>query len=637
MAARELLAVLAVVLALLSYSLALPVSGGEREPAPFDDTLQLGLTSAAVQEARERGVSVPRVQAYYSGFEYAVGYYGVEAFLEERARTGHERQFGSAVELFVSDYAGTNVSLTDAGYLKPTRFVGFEPASETVVVVGSRARSPGGPVAVPFSDESAAAAFADEYGGSVVPWSEVAERVDAERRLTTERFRSAVANASGWADERVADARTLRDRPTSVVVGEDAPTLEAAVAAAPPNTTVELPAGTYETGGVTVNKSITVSGVGPETRVVGDGNGTVFALAAPRAGLTDLHVAGVGDVGSRRSQLNDSELDVNWSRSIELAYGRGDAAVKLFDASESLVSGVTVETGASGVIVLESAGAVVRDVRVNGTDDPLQGFMGVVAMYDRIVVEDSEFVGGRDGVYTHRADGVVVRDNVFRGQRFGVHEMYTSDALVRNNTASGVRTGVIVMTRPTGNLVVDNVVRDAEVGISTAGATSYYAGNVLADNGHGIDVLGYRSLVERNTIVGNDVGLRGEASLPTNLVTANDVVDNEKPVETDLGALRVWTVDGAGNYWGAMPADDRDGDGSYDRAFRPTGGVDAHIHDAPGAYTLARSPAVAVLREVQSTVPGLREAGVVDTAPRVTPARPDVLAAVRGNETEVAA
>ncbi|MXR21707.1 right-handed parallel beta-helix repeat-containing protein [Halobacterium bonnevillei] len=641
MLGRSLIVAVVVVLLVLSGSLVVPIeSTSHLDPAPFEDTFRLGLTGAAVQEADQRGLSIPRVEVFYSNYEYVVGFNGVESFVAEQARTGHQRQFGRPVAVFVTDFADANASLTDEGYLTATRYTGFTPADDTFVVVDSRARLPSGPVAVPFSDREAAGAFAEEYDGRVVPWAAVSEHVDAESPLTRDRFRSTVQNRSAWADAASASARDLRDRPTSVVVGEDAPTLGAAVEAAAPNTTIEVPAGTYRTDNVTVDKPVTIAGAGPDTTIRGDGNGTVVRLDASRVALVDLAIDGVGDVGSRRAELNASELeDLEWSENVELAYGQGDAAVKLRDANRSLVSGVHIETPASGVIVLNSSGTTIRDVDVTVTEGTRDGFMGLVSMYDPIVVEDSRFEGGRDAVYTHRADDVVVRDNAFRDGRFGVHLMYTSGALIRNNTAREEGAGIIVMTRPTGNMVVGNDVRASGVGVSTAGSHSYYAENVLAGNVRGLDVIGYQSLVERNTVVDNDVGLRATSGLPTNLVTDNDVVDNDDLVRSGLGPLRVWTAQDEGNYWGPMPATDADADGYYERSFRPTGAVDARLYDAPGAWTLARSPAIELIRGVQDTVPGLRSTGVLDTSPRVTPARPDVLAAVRAarNTTEATA
>ncbi|AGN00689.1 copper-binding protein [Salinarchaeum sp. Harcht-Bsk1] len=617
------------VLVLLSFSLVVPIGGSQPpDAAAFGDTFELGLTDTTVREAEERGYAIPRVQVYYSGYQYVVGFNGLEAFVAEQDRTGHSRQFGRPVEIFVTDFGNANPSLTDDGFLQTEDTPNFVSATGTHVVVDSEARLPSGPVAVPFDDRDAAEQFADQYGGRVIDWEDLPDHVSPQQALTRERFQRDVRERSAWANASSRDAEQLRDRPTSIVVGEDVPTLEAAVGAAPSNTTIELPAGTYETDGLVVNRSVTIEGQGAATQLHGDGNGSVLAFTAPRTGLVNLSIDGVGPVGSRGTTVNGSEPeDIGWSERIELAYGRGDAAVKLVDANGSLVADVRIESPSSGVIVTDSAGATLRGLNVTITRGVDDGFMGVVGMYDPIVVEDSRFRGGRDGVYTHRADGIVVRDSEFRDGRFGVHEMYTSNALVTNNTARNVQIGVIVMTHPVGNLIVGNDVRSSRVGISTAGSNAYYAENVLVDNERGIDVLGYQSLIERNTIVRNGAGFRTSLGPPTNLVTANDVVANEQASSSSQGVLRVWTVRGAGNFWGPMPSADDDGDGHYDRTFRPTGSVDGQIHDANGAWTLARSPAFQLVRSVQDNVPGLRSGGVVDTAPRTAPARPDVLAA----------
>jgi nitrous oxidase accessory protein NosD len=210
------------------------------------------------------------------------------------------------------------------------------------------------------------------------------------------------------------------------------------------------------------------------------------------------------------------------------------------------------------------------------------------------------------------------------GMRFGVHEMYTSDALVANNTVSDTMTAIIVMTRPEGNAIVGNHATDSDIGISVVGSTSYVADNVVTDNDFGISIASRRTLYERNTVVDNAVGLRSDTLLPTNWVTGNDVVDNARAVDPASGPTRIWTVEGRGNYWGELPATDRDGDGTYDRAYRPTGMVDAHVETAAGR-TLARSPTVSLLRGFQSLVPGLRAGGVVDTDPRTEPAEPNRL------------
>ncbi|QZX99079.1 NosD domain-containing protein [Halobaculum rubrum] len=632
MYARTAVVAVALSALVLGSSFAVPIGAGNSvDPVPFDDTVSLGMTSTTLRAADADGVTLPKVEAFYAEYEYVIGYYGIESYLAEHRRTGHDRQFGQPLAVFVTDYAGTNVSLTDRGYPVVDADPSFVRAEDTYVVVGSDARTATGSLAMPFSDRGTASSFAERYGGEVVPWERVDEAVDASSPITRERYEATVDERTQWADRAVDAARSLRDRPVSVTVGEEEPTLRAALAAAPPNTTIRLPPGEYAVDEVAVNTSVTISGAGAATHIRGDGNGSVLHVNASRVAVTDLRISGVGSVGSPERSVNASS---DWSSSVELAYGRGDAAIRLDGADGALVENVVIDTPASGVITRAADGAVVRNITLRGAATPDEGFMGVVAMYEPIVVENSSFTGGRDAVYTHRAHGTVVRHNELADGRFGVHLMYTSRTLVANNEIRNESVGVIIMTRPTGNLVVGNHVSATRTGISTVGSDSYYAENVLTDNKWGMTVSGTGSLYTRNTIVDNTYGLRGSSLLPTNHVTHNDVIGNDHPVDSDLGALRVWTVADEGNYWGALPGEDRDGDGALDRPYRPTGPIDGRLHSTPGAWTLARSPAVTLTRGLGSSVPGLRATGVVDTAPLTAPVRPAAITAARTNGSD---
>lgn len=633
---KPLLAVLLGVLLASSAAFAVDAGGGSPDPVAFDDTVKMGMTAAATAEARERGLEIPRAQAFYGRYRYAVGYYGVASLVDELDRDGHDRQFGEPLAVYVTDYAAARLEVTDEGYLRvpdaPEAAVGWVAAKEAYFVAGSDARTPAGSAVVPFSSRDAAKAFAGEHGGDIRHWESIRTTSFGTGGATREAFRSAVRERHDWADRRAAAARQRLDRPVSVVVGEDADTLPAAVAAAPPNTTVAVPSGTYDAN-LTVDKPLTLRGAGPATHLRGDGTGTPITVTAPRVAIADLRISGVGDTNSRQN-VSTNETD-GWDRRIQVGYGYGDAAVALDGANGSLVSDVAVETPANGVVLRWSPGSVVDNVTVEGAETADDGFMGALAMRSRVVVQNSTFAGGRDGVYAHRSDGLVVRNNRMdgrRGMRFGVHEMYTSDALVANNTVRAAREGVVVMTRPTGSLVVGNDVRDSGVGVNVGGHTSYVAGNVVADNGVGIKAPSETSLYERNVVARNDVGFRAASIIPTNRVVANDFAANDRYVSASLGPLRVWTADGRGNYWAGAPGADADGDGTLDRAFQPTGPIDGRADRVAGATTLGRSPAASALRALQGVAPGLRPTGVVDEAPLADPVRPAALAAL--NETQ---
>ena len=622
---------MALVFVLASVSFVVPAAGTV-SPASFDDTVKTGGTAVDIRLSEVEGFEVPVAQVHFSRYRYVIGYYDVTTAAADIASPESTRQFGDPLAVFVSDYATVTPLVDDDGYLRTqhNREPGWVRASEASFVVDSGARVPSGPIVVPFSDADAAQSFAGEYGGEVIDWQTLRDRSENPLDARIAAFERSVADHHEWANQTVAASDALFDRPVSTVVGEDAPTIEAAIESAPADTAVYVPAGTYSVDTVELNRSITLVGAGSETRLVGDGNGSVVHVRADRAAVSNLSISGVGDVGTRRLEATNESVD--WDTRVQLAYGRGDAGVVLDGANGSAVRGVRIDTNASGLIVRESADSVLANVTVQGAAKASDGFMGAVLIGERSVVEHSTFLDGRDGVYTHRADGSVIRDNRMEGGRYGVHEMYTSDALVADNVVRDERIGVIIMTRPVGNLVVGNDVRDSGLGFIPAGSETYVAGNVFADNEFGMTVTGDRQVFTRNVVVRNEIGVHGSSTFPTNVVIRNDIVDNDQHVESKLGPMRTWTRDGEGNYWGDLPLEDADGDGAYDRAFQPSGPVDAELGRHPVALPLSRSPMMDALRRARDEVAGLRGSGVVDAAPRTTPVRPDALAAL--DETE---
>jgi nitrous oxidase accessory protein NosD/nitrous oxide reductase accessory protein NosL len=634
-AVRVVAAVLLGVLVVSSGAFALgPTAGDQLRPVPFDRTLSTGMTYVDVNRAETEDFHIPRAEVYFSQYRFVVGYYGVETAAGELASPETRAGFGEPLAVFVSDFSTVTPVLTAEGYLTTERgrAVGWTRAEDAAFVVGSAARAPSRELAVSFSDRADAESFRERYGGRVVDWETLQRTAENPLDRRRERFESRVAADHAWADGVATDARTLLDRPTSVVVGADAPTLAAALETAPPNTTIRLPAGVYNVTNLSVEKPVTLVGAGNATVLRGNGTDSVLTLRHARVAVSSLRIDGVGPNGTQRRPHGENLTQEDWSRVVEFAYGQGDAGVVMHRANGSVVHDVTVDTPASGVIVRFSDRAAVLDSRVEGTDDPREGFMGVVLMQSRALVEGTTFVGGRDAVYTHRADGFVVRDNHMTGGRYGVHFMYTSRGTVADNTIRDTRAGVIIMTRPVENVVVGNDIRDSEYGFIPVGSDSYYARNVLVDNGHGLSVSGHRSVYEENVVAGNDVGVRATTLFPTNWVVRNDFVDNDLQVETGRGPLRTWSRSGEGNYWGDLPIPDADGDGSLDRPYRPTGPVDGALREQPAAWTVSQAPSAVALRATGTDLSGLRSAGVVDQSPRASPVNPVVVANVTDGE-----
>jgi len=574
-------------------------------PAAYDDVVELGLSSET--DALMAGSArVPRTQVFYSQLQYVVGYNGVESFAATLDDGRTERQFGYPIAAYVETFDGARPGTIETGLFAAESAGEWTPAAEATYVVGSDARSPAGETVVPFRERGAAEAFAADHGGRAVDWETVRSRsFDTDSAATV---RAMAPERWAGADGRIAAAERRADRPVSVVVGEDAPTIEAAVAAAPANTTVVVPPGTYEET-LTVNESVTIAG--EDAQISGDGDGSVITVRAPDVALTGLAVDGSGGQtrdpeAAREGRADDGGVNGSddgevWDTNIQLGYGHGDAGIRAIGAPGLVVDDVTVEANASGLLLREGSHAVVRDLRVDGADSWQDGFMGIAGMGSRVTVTDSAFEGGRDGIYLHRADGSVVRNSTFTDNRYRTHLMYTGDALIADNAfRNELFGGITVMTRPSATRSSATT-----CGTPARGAGVWYP-----------DVRRVQHARRQRTRLLDQLARVAVRAQRGREQRAGRTSDHGRPVEPDrrerlrrqrgprdrrggrapgLGRRRPRELLGGANVGVHEPGE---------RAYRPTAPVDAALHREVAAVAVRESPAVALLDRLRGPFPG---------------------------------
>ena len=607
------------------------------DPVKYDDTVELGLSTETDSLMSDSG-RIPRVQVFYSQLQYVIGYNGVESFVDRLDDGYTERRFGYPLVAYVETFDGTEPETTETGLFTAaeSRPSSWTSAEEAVYVIDSEARTPAGETVIPFSSRDAATAFTGSHGGEIVDWAELRTRsfdVDSgavARAMAPERWKVA--------DRRITAAERTADRPVSVTVGEDAETISAAVDAAPPNTTVVVPSGSYEER-INVTKPITIAGA--DAHVSGGGNGSVITVRAPNVTITGLTIDDTGnrtrdpEAAQRRAkeaaQGNETE---SWDTNIQLGYGYGDAGIRGLGSPGLFIDDVTIDTSASGVLLRDGSDSVLRDIEVNGTAEWDDGFMGITGMESRVTVTNGTFTNGRDGIYLHRADGSIVRNSTFRENRYGVHLMYTGDALIADNSfRDEIFAGITVMTRPARNAIVGNDVRGSAAGIQSSGTLTYIGYNTLAHNDLGFSTSSRGSLYEHNVVVENEEGARATTVVPASRVVANDFVENDRHAGAGAGPLRVWADGDRGNYWEGANAGLHD---PGERAYRPTSPIDAALHREPAVVALRESPVNELLERLRGTVAGARSGSIIDPAPAPEPYAPDrVAAAADPNGTAV--
>ncbi len=181
--------------------------------------------------------------------------------------------------------------------------------------------------------------------------------------------------------------------------------VQAAIDSAPAGATLELGPGTHS-GPLRVHKTLTVAGEGAE-------------IAAPLEADAALHVTAPGTV----------------------------------------IEGLRVTGGWTGIDVDDAAGTVVRDVEVAGSDA-----QGIRVYKASAVVEDVSVADLEDehaqGIEVLSAPDVVVRDSAVTGSKIGIVG-HLSDTVFEGNTVTGTSlAGVMIREMGTG-IARDNVVRDA--------------------------------------------------------------------------------------------------------------------------------------------------------------------------------
>lgn len=392
------------------------------------------------------------------------------------------------------------------------------------------------------------------------------------------------------------------------VDGERYDSVGAALDAADAGDTVHLRGRFDETVTVTT-PNVTLAGAGPDrTLLHGPGEGDVLTVDAP-----DVTVRGL------------------WVRNAGFAASDNDAAV-LIDADSVTFRDGRVTRTTFGVWV--NGSSTVRLV-----DNTIVGRESVTPLTDRgngiqlwyahdAYVADNRITDVRDGIYYSWASDVVAERNTMWDLRYGVHFMYSDRCVLRENTAFDNDAGYALMVSQrltlVDNVAVNNTGQSGHGVLVKSIDHSRLTGNDLVGNGNGLFL--YNSLnntVTGNLVLANDVGVHVSAGSVRERVHGNSFVRNDRPVQADVGEQVSWNGTDRGNYWSGATTADTDEDGVSETRYRPAGLVDHLRARHPAVGVFADSPAFAVVRTAERTVPVVEAPGVVDRHPLVRPPHDD--------------
>lgn len=378
--------------------------------------------------------------------------------------------------------------------------------------------------------------------------------------------------------------------------------LARAVAAAMPGDTLRLAPGDHR-GPVVIDKPLAIEGQSSETtRVVGNGQGSVFTILAPRVAIRGLHISGSG--------INSTGIDAG----IYVEQGGDDPVIEGNWLDQNLF-GVTLH-GPHRARVIGNRITNRNDLWLNNRGNGVHIWNSTDALIAR-----NEITGGRDGIFIQLGTNNTIADNRFEGLRFAVHFMYSKQGAVTGNVSIGNHVGYALMYSDRLQVRDNLSVRDRDQGLMLNSARK----GVVSDNYvYGISgkclflYLALQNRLDGNRFENCDIGVHVTGS-DANTIAGNAFVGNRVQMRYSGTKVYEWSADGRGNYWSDNTAFDLNGDGIADTAYRPNNVVDWMVWRYPSAKLLLSSPAMELLRAAQSQFPALYPGGVVDSYPLMSP------------------
>ncbi len=394
--------------------------------------------------------------------------------------------------------------------------------------------------------------------------------------------------------------------------------LQAAIAQAPPGSTVEVPPGLYR-GPIVVDRPLRIVGrQGPNGErpiIDGGGQGTVVTIAADGTVFQGFLV-------------RNSGIDVD----------NEDGGITVDKAVDVVLADNRIEDTLYGIRGIEAHRLVLRGNVIRGKALPVARRGDGIRLWqsENCLVEDNVVEGVRDAIFWF-SDDTTVRRNVFRGNRYGVHMMYTDGMVVRENLTEGNSVGIYLMYSV-------NVLIEGNTFRQNRGPSGYGLGlkdmdavtvrdNYFFENRVGLffdnspaSVNIYQE-IRRNVLAYNDMGVLLMPAVARNRFAENTFLDNLEQVAAKGGGSRQGDILGAntweGNYWSDYVGYDADGDGVGDLPYRSESLFENLIDRYPELRLFRFSPVQQTIEMAARAFPVFKpQPKLTDPSPRMDPLLP---------------
>lgn len=376
--------------------------------------------------------------------------------------------------------------------------------------------------------------------------------------------------------------------------------IQAALAQANAGDTIFIHEGTYTEGNLSIEKAITLIGIGFPI-LDGQHQCEIITITASGVAIYGLEIRNSGQM---------STLDV--------------AGIKVLSTDRVLIENNRLRDCNFGIYLSNTNDCRVTRNDVQGILKEEQNSGNGIHLWKaaRALIEENHLSGHRDGIYFEFVTDSEIRYNQSEhNMRYGLHFMFSHNDHYHHNRFHHNGAGVAVMysrqVRMTENEFAYNWGSSAYGLLLKDISDSHIWKNSFEYNSAGVYMEGAsRITLEQNQFRANGWALRVQASCDANIVRQNNFFGNSFDVSTN-GSLVLNSFEG--NYWDRYEGYDLNRDGVGDVPFRPVSLYAVVVERMPFGLLLMRSLMVYLMDKAEKIIPSLTPEKLMDEKPAMNP------------------
>jgi nitrous oxidase accessory protein len=386
-------------------------------------------------------------------------------------------------------------------------------------------------------------------------------------------------------------SRTIR-----VGITPGASTIRAALKLSHDGDSVLIKSGVYREGNITVDKKITLLGIGWP--------------------VLD------GELKHEIISVRSHSVTIKGIKLIRCGHGTLDdpGAIKSYNCNNLVIADNLLDDNFFGVYIQFGKNCRIENNKITAYGVAEQQIGNGIHCWksDSLLIAGNVISGHRDGIYFEFVTNSLIKNNKSTGNvRYGLHFMFSHDDSYIGNVFRGNGAGVAVMftkrVKMYNNTFEENW-GDAAYGLMLKEISdSHIKGNKFLRNTSGIHMEGTSRIVaERNVFEANGWGMQIQASCMDNEIRENNFIGNTFDISTN-GSLVLNTFNG--NYWDKYEGYDLDKNKVGDIPYRPLSLFSVIVENNPPAMLLFRSFMVTMLDKSEKILPSLTPDNFIDNRP----------------------